>query len=150
MSKRVVIMRGIPGSGKSTYIKNNLPGFTVVSADYYFIGDDGVYNFNPSKLSMAHKACMRKFLTAVQLSENVAVDNTATMPEEIAPYYAIAEAMDYDVEIVQIDVTPDVGAARNIHSVPLSSVQHMFIRSMGVKLAPWWKVTHVKGYSISS
>ena len=38
----VTILRGISGSGKSTYIKNNLDASSVVcSADHFFIDSDG-------------------------------------------------------------------------------------------------------------
>ena len=43
----VIVMQGVSGSGKSTYIKNNLPNATVVSADHFFVNAvTGVYEFN--------------------------------------------------------------------------------------------------------
>jgi predicted kinase len=36
MNKNVYVMMGVPGSGKSTWIRNNVPGALVASADHYF------------------------------------------------------------------------------------------------------------------
>lgn len=37
----LILVRGLPGSGKSSF--GNLISNDVLSADDYFIGDDGVY-----------------------------------------------------------------------------------------------------------
>lgn len=88
---RVTILSGIPGSGKSTWVANqikggNLQGFTikpyfelfagnslsgslasvgVVSADRYFMRD-GEYKFDPNELSKAHGNCLLGFIHLLQ------------------------------------------------------------------------------------
>lgn len=77
MSKKVTILRGIPGAGKSTWFeKNFLNEFhesraAICSADDFFkvaypkedgSGYDLVYKFDPTKLGEAHKFCMSRFL----------------------------------------------------------------------------------------
>ena len=125
MTKRVVIMRGISGSGKSTYTREHLPGAYVCSADHFF-ERDGVYQFDPRKLGEAHRWCYRKFLTALtDWRELVVVDNTNTQLFEFYGYAQAAWAHDYTVEVVRMDTPVEVAAARNLHGVPPASVKAM-------------------------
>lgn len=124
---KVVILRGMPGSGKSTWAKNNLPGAFVCSADHYF-EKDGEYKFNPSQLGNAHGECMRIFICV--LSEGrplVVVDNTNVTKIEIAPYLSVAQAFGYDVEIICIDPKLSLKelSERNVHGVPYQSLKNM-------------------------
>ena len=95
MSK-VTLLRGISGAGKSTYAATNYPGAFVVSADSFFTFADG-YKFNPTRLGEVHGLCLLNFLDAAQRGRNVVVDNTNITVEEIAPYYALAEAYGREV-----------------------------------------------------
>jgi len=52
--KQLILLRGLPGSGKSTFA--NLLGGIHVEADQYFI-QDGEYKFDASKLKQAHNWC---------------------------------------------------------------------------------------------
>ena len=48
-SRTMFVMRGLPGSGKSTLVrkmKSVYPGAVVCSADQFFISDEGVYQFD--------------------------------------------------------------------------------------------------------
>lgn len=74
--KKLLILRGIPGSGKSTYAKKRYDEFykerfekakeankpveghvKICSADDYFIRPDGVYDWSVKTLKNAHKWC---------------------------------------------------------------------------------------------
>lgn len=126
MSKRVIIMRGIPGSGKSTYVRNRFPGALVCSADHYF-EQSGEYKFDASKLSEAHSACLRRFVRAVAHygSLLVVVDNTNISAAEIAPYFQLAQAYGYEVTIYTVECQPAVAAKRNVHGVPEATIERM-------------------------
>jgi len=129
MNKRVVIMRGASGAGKSTYIRNHLPGAYVCSADHFFICSDGVYSFDPSKLGEAHNTCYYKFLCALSDWRNlIVVDNTNTQLFEFYGYVQLAKAYGYAVEVVRLDTPVHVAAARNIHGVDFTTVETMASR----------------------
>lgn len=116
--KKVIIMRGVPGSGKSTYIKNNFPDAIVCSADKFF-EQNGEYKFNRELLGEAHHWCLRTFCShLLQCANLVVVDNTNISTWEIAPYAQMALAHVYGLEIITLKVNPEVAHSRNVHGVP--------------------------------
>lgn len=149
---KVIIMRGLPGSGKSTWRKANHLGDWFCSADSLFTDSHGNYSFDPARLPEAHDRCLRRFteVAVLALQHEVfprdkvfVVDNTNISVYEIAPYYRLAEAVGHDVEIVQIDCPPAVAAARNVHGVPELTIGRMAEALKREQLPPWWKVTVV-------
>jgi adenylate kinase family enzyme len=56
MEKTIYIVRGCPGSGKSTFAKTL--GGIHIEADQYFVDADGNYNFDGSKIKNAHAWCL--------------------------------------------------------------------------------------------
>ena len=134
---KVVVMRGVSGSGKSTWIKNNYPGAYVCSADHFF-EKDGEYIFDASKLSAAHNECLRQFIYAMESNYDVVVvDNTNTTVVEMAPYVRVAEALGKDVEIVRLECSYKVASKRNQHGVPAKTIQMMENR-MHKRLPAHW------------
>ncbi len=134
---KVIIMRGIPGSGKST-IASQLGHEMYCSADDYFINNDGVYNFNPIEIGEAHKSCMRKFLAGMNVRAKITVDNTNVELWEISPYIAICQAYDVDYEIITVRCDPEIASKRNVHGVPEKTILRMAERLERIKLLPWW------------
>lgn len=143
--KRVLIMRGLPGSGKTSWIRDNaLDDAKWLSADSYFIRD-GRYQFDPLKIADAHNDCLRRFMVALQddtESETpIVVDNTNLRLTEIAPYYRLAEAFGYAPTIVWVHAHPETCIARNIHGVPAQAIRQMAVSTEA--LLPWMNVEHV-------
>lgn len=137
---KVIVMRGIPGSGKSTYCKNNYPGAAVYSADDYFVNDEGVYVFDPKKLPQAHGKCLKDFVFHLErpLSADAVIDNTNTTAVEVAPYAALALAYGCELEIVTIQCDPVRAWERNTHGVSVEGVKAMHKRLTEAQLMPWW------------
>ncbi len=141
--QKVIILSGVSGSGKSTYIeKLNLDADYIVSADHYFM-KDGEYKFDPTKLSEAHASCFRRFVRVLKYCALiVVVDNTNTTAVEIAPYVLGAQAFGWDVEIKTIRVEEnglEECARKNKHGVSLGTIQAQHERIMRRELMPWWK-----------
>ncbi len=149
---KMSILRGVPGSGKSTWAENaqlSQPDeVVIVSADSFFVGSDGVYRFDYTKLGKAHERCFRSAACYVvrpwQMPDNslhLIIDNTNTTAIEMAPYVALANAFSMDLEILFFDVDSKIAHARNKHGVPLESVVRMVdrIRRSMDDMPPWWK-----------
>lgn len=148
---RVTIMMGASGSGKSTYVRDELhEDVFVCSADAFpgLYNEDGSMNFH--LLGEAHNDCMRRFIMAMNMGYvYVVVDNTNTTPAEIAPYIAVARAFGREpniVHVVEIDL-PEL-VERNVHGVP----EHVIARQLTNLAAtldawpPFWpKVTKYTG-----
>lgn len=131
---KVIILRGVPGSGKSTETKKH-PDAYIVSADHYFIGDDGVYRFDMAKIAAAHGQCKGKFQSALKAKKPlIIVDNTNTTVKELKFYYEEAKTAGYEVEIIRIDCDPEVAAKRGVHNVPKDTVIKMAGRLASSKL----------------
>lgn len=141
--RKVFILRGLPGSGKSTEAnrletQNNA---IIVSADHSMIDEMGVYKFDPTKIGLAHATCMRNFINNVagnlHFGKDVVVDNTNTTAVEIAPYIAVANAFGWQYEIKLIECDPEIAFSRQTHGVPRKTFDHME-RNLKVPLPGYW------------
>jgi predicted kinase len=133
-------MVGIPGSGKSTWVRKITGDVAVCSTDDYCTGADGVYRFDPSKLGKAHGVCLLPYEEVLRFGacDAIVVDNTNTTTEEIAPYMALALAHGASVEVVVVHCRPEIAASRNTHGVPLAACRAMRDRLASLRLPPFW------------
>lgn len=106
----VIIMRGLPGSGKSYFVENLQKNskdlnIGVCSADQYFQEKESGYIFNETEISSAHFACQDKFIDFVSKKCNVIiVDNTHLQKWEYQIYQRIALLYGYTSHIVTISL----------------------------------------------
>lgn len=157
--KRVVILRGVPGSGKSSHVEEILAverasgpllGMVYIcSADNFFM-KQGVYCFDRSQLGRAHGHCLRTFASILNFDASkvadksfypadvLVVDNTNTTPMEIQPYAALCAAYEKPFEVVTIKCDPELAAARNTHGVPREKVWEMHHRLKDAYLPKHW------------
>ena len=124
MEKVLYIVRGIPGSGKSTFAKRLVgEDFLVCEADKYFIDKEtGEYNFDSTKIKEAHKFCqdtvesyMKDSLVNDQFYREIAVSNTFTQEWEMRPYFEMAKNYGYKVFSVVVE---NRHGGTNQHGVP--------------------------------
>ena len=135
--KKVIILRGPSGVGKSTYISAELSDHqvTVVSADHFFERTDRdtrlkIYDFDVTKLPEAHASCLQAFLRALMLGHEVIVVDNTNIRRWMYTNYELAAAMaGYEVNIVEI--LPEtieelvLCAKRNRHGTPAPVVAKM-------------------------
>lgn len=128
--KRLILMRGLPGSGKSTKAKTF--GGVVLSTDDYFMVD-GTYVFNSANMADAHEWNRVRCLSAMLIGKHtIVIDNTNSRSWEAAAYVSMARQHGYAV-VVQASVAVwknDVTEchARGSHGVPLAVIQAMAAR----------------------
>jgi len=130
--RTLIIMRGLPGSGKSTYVKENFPDAVVCSADSFFLNEDGEYIFVNWKLQQAHQHCFRKFIDAVTSdAETIVIDNTNICRWEYENYVFMAEKFGYRIRKIRMNFAESdipLFGKRNVHGVPEFKINQMFER----------------------
>jgi predicted kinase len=114
---KLYIVRGIPGSGKSTFAQSlGVPHF---EADMFFIRN-GEYKFDRDLLGGAHSWCYQNVKAKMVQGIDVVVSNTFTRISEFSHYIRQAEKL--GVEVIVYRMT---GEYQNIHNVPKGIIQVM-------------------------
>ena len=127
VEKKMYILVGVPGSGKSTFTKT-LSNPVICSADHWF-EKSGKYTFDPSQLHAAHRAAQNKCLDSMLQSKPlIVIDNTNLTDKERKPYEDMAEKHGY--EIIYVVFEPDkkkikTYAKRNLHGVTAAKLEVM-------------------------
>ena len=120
----LVLLRGLPGSGKTTLAKSMFPEYVLCAADDYF---DELGRFDPTHLGSAHQQCQRRVQALLAAQENVVVHNTFTQFWEMKPYLEMAQRMGFSVRVCHVEsgLSDQQLADRNVHSVPASTIEKM-------------------------
>ena len=145
--KKLVMMRGIPGSGKSTkaqeiarkHLENGGRSVAICSTDDYHM-ENGEYVFKPKMLGDFHvRNQMRVYDMMNDGVELVIVDNTNIKRKDMMVYISNGGACKYEIEEVIVgedslmsDLTSnhftsyiDSCAERNTHGVPRDVIDRM-------------------------
>lgn len=124
----LILLRGLPGSGKSTLAKIilQLPSNAepeVLSADDFFENQNGIYNFDATKIKEAHNYCQFRCSERMrQQKARIVVANTFTQEWEMEEYFKMAERYNYRVHTVIVE---NRHGNQNVHGVPENKLQQM-------------------------
>tara|TARA_Y100001970_G_C14232221_1_gene859378 strand:+ start:1058 stop:1552 length:495 start_codon:yes stop_codon:yes gene_type:complete len=150
--KELILVRGVSGAGKTSFVETMMflhqqydnTIVEEVSADKYFIDEDGIYNFKKHELPLAHKFsqdCVKMLMSNIAKHEDNArsvndyinpkifykkfnhfifVHNTFTQEWEMKPYYELAKIYNYKVTTIIIENRHE---SKSIHDVPEIAIQ---------------------------
>ena len=108
----LILIRGLPGSGKSTFAKT-LTGYDHFEADMYFIKADGTYKYDRNFIRKAHEWCQQRTYDSLSAGRDVVVSNTFTQLWTMKPYIDMAKTL--GAKLLIKEMRNQYG---NIHNVP--------------------------------
>ncbi|MCF8423152.1 MAG: ATP-binding protein [Bacteroidia bacterium] len=122
----LILLRGLPGSGKTTLAKvlsenNTYPIFSV--DDFFTNKVTGEYLFNFKNNHLAYKQCEELTKEAIQQnSTKIFVHNTFTMEWELEPYFKLAAEFNYELFVLTVE---NYHGKQNTHGVSEEQLQKM-------------------------
>jgi predicted kinase len=129
MSKLLILVRGLPGSGKSTFANHMWSEYAVCEADKFFIDSEGNYKFDATKLKEAHEWCrneveirMKDNQANTQFYPEIVVSNTFTQEWEMQPYFDLAEKYGYKTTSL---IMENRHGSKNVHGCPEETLDRM-------------------------
>ncbi|XP_054058362.1 NEDD4-binding protein 2 isoform X2 [Rissa tridactyla] len=131
----LVLLRGVPGSGKSYLARILLednPGGIILSTDEYFY-KHGQYHYDPDCLGEAHDWNRKRAKEAFEMRISpIIIDNTNIQAWEMKPYVTLAQQFKYKVIFREPDTwwkfKPKELERRNIHGVSKEKIKRMLER----------------------
>ena len=123
MKQTLILIRGIPGAGKSTLAKGFqkiYPNMCHFEADQYFVTPSGSYAYDKNKIKEAHDWCKNNTKQAIQSGQSVVVSNTFIKLWELEFYLKLATQQEINYIVIKAE-----GNYKNIHDVPEHIIKRM-------------------------
>jgi predicted kinase len=111
------IVRGHPGSGKSTYARHLIeqnPGAIHIENDTFFTDANGKYAFEIEKHEEAKQWCLDQVRESLEKGRNTVVSNTFTILKELQPYLDLG----YRTQVVEMELN-----YTDTHQVPKDVIE---------------------------
>jgi predicted kinase len=124
--RALLIVRGLPGSGKSTLCKllsqnGRWPVFAI--DDYFTDPKTGAYHFEFENNYKAYSSCEQRTRKALEVGvELVLVDNTFVLDWEMEPYLKMASEFGYELHVVTAEKFHD---GENSHGISQDQIEKM-------------------------
>jgi predicted kinase len=122
--KELILLRGLPGAGKTTIAGILSEGkYPVLSVDDFFTDTEGNYHFEYDKNHLAYAQCQEKTRHAMsEGTEKIFVHNTFTMDWEMKPYLEMAEEFGYRLHVLTVEKYHD---RENMHDISEEQIRKM-------------------------
>lgn len=125
---KVFIIRGLPGSGKTTLAELILESYTELNSGWYEADQffENLGHFDPKLLPEAHNYCRLgfeqdvKFFLERSIDSCVIVSNTFTQKWEMQPYLDICKKFGIEPQIITCK-----GNFKSVHNVPEATIEKM-------------------------
>lgn len=127
MNKQLILLRGLPGAGKTSLAEFITEGInsTIRAADDYFYenGPTDGYDFDPTKLGVAHKECVNRVKDDMKEGvDMIVVTNTFTKAKDMKKYIELADKFDYRFSSIIVE---NRHGNKSVHGVPDSTMDKM-------------------------
>lgn len=124
MSKNLIILRGIPSSGKSTLADILKIKANCCANDYHV--RDGIYNWENENQFKSHSWCIKKCELFMKRNiEIISVSNTSTTEKELKPYFELVDKHGYNIFSLIVEKRHN---NKNNHNVPDETIEKMINR----------------------
>lgn len=124
MKKKLIIVHGIPGSGKTSFAETL--GRAICCADDYFMRG-GKYVWKAEKVGTAHDWCQRKCRRFMKKQiDTIIISNTSTTEREMQPYFDLARQFGYMVFSVVVENRHGKTSVHNVPEVTLEKMRSRF------------------------
>jgi predicted kinase len=124
----IVLIRGLPGSGKSTLgnLLSENGKYPVLSVDHYFTDKHGKYSFEYQKNHLAYDQCKQNVLSEIKKkAQKIFVDNTFTLDWEMEPYFKLASENNYKIFVITVE---NYHGGKNIHEISDEQINKMALK----------------------
>lgn len=123
MMQKMILIRGLPGSGKST-IGRFMTGYDMFHYEtdkFWMVGDE--YKFDMARIKEAHEWCQNEVHKCLTNGFSPIVSNTFTTAFEMLPYFDMAKEFNIRPQVILCQ-----GQFGNVHNVPNEVIEKMTAR----------------------
>jgi len=115
--KKLFLIRGVSGAGKSTFVRAVAHmDDEVVANDDFMINENGDYIFDESRLEEVAIKCQAVVAEAMEKgTERIFVHNTFTTKGEMQPYFDLAHEHAYEIFTIIVE---NRGEWESLHEIP--------------------------------
>ena len=116
----ITIIRGVSGSGKTTYAKKIE---ALHLENDMFCMQDGVYEFDFDEIKGRAGHCLRLAKLAAKTECDIVISNTFTQVWEMQPYLDLAKKHKANLKVIALKTK-----YKNTHGVPDFAIERMYAR----------------------
>jgi predicted kinase len=124
MRNSLFLIRGLPGSGKTTLAQELVyfPDSKMkhFETDMFFEDVNGKYTYDRANIEVAHDWCKNQAQFYLERGWDVVVSNTFVCLWEMQPYFDMAEKLGIKVHVLECK-----GEYESVHKVPQQTIDRM-------------------------